>query len=140
MWCMEFPEGKKIVLFDGVCNLCNNFVQTIIKHDKKDIYRFASLQSEYGQQVQKYLGLNPNNVKSIILYEPGVAYFHKSEAALRIIKSFGGVYSLIGIFQIFPKFIGNAVYDLVAFNRYKWFGKREQCMVPSPELKAKFLD
>lgn len=137
---MEFPEGKKIVLFDGVCNLCNNFVQTIIKHDKKDIYRFASLQSEYGQQVQKYLGLNPNNVKSIILYEPGVAYFHKSEAALRIIKSFGGVYSLIGIFRILPNFIGNAVYDLVAFNRYRWFGKKDSCMIPTAELKAKFLD
>lgn len=137
---MEFPEGKKIVLFDGVCNLCNQFVQTIIKHDKKDAYRFASLQSEYGQQVQKYLGLNPKNIKSVILYEPGVAYFHKSEAALRIIKSFGGVYSLIGIFQIFPNFIGNAVYDLVAFNRYRWFGKKDSCMIPTAELKAKFLD
>jgi len=137
---MEFPQGKKIVLFDGVCNLCNQFVQTIIKHDKKDIYRFASLQSDYGQKVQKYLGLNPKNIKSIILYEPGIAYYNKSEAALRIIKSFGGVYSLIGIFQIFPNFIGNAVYDLVAFNRYRWFGKKDSCMIPTAELKAKFLD
>lgn len=137
---MEFPEGKKIVLFDGVCNLCNNFVQTIIQHDKKDIYRFASLQSEYGQQVQKYLGLDSDNIKSVILYEPGVAYFHKSEAALRIIQSFGGTYSLLWILRIFPKFIGNAVYDFVAFNRYKWFGKKDQCMIPTPELKDKFLD
>lgn len=137
---MEFPQGKKIVLFDGVCNLCNQFVQTIIKHDKKDIYRFASLQSDYGQKVQKYLGLNPKNIKSIILYEPGIAYYNKSEAALRIIKSFGGVYSLIGIFQIFPNFIGNAVYDLVAFNRYRWFGKKDSCMIPTAELKEKFLD
>jgi len=137
---MEFPEGKKIVLFDGVCNLCNNFVQTIIKHDKKDVYRFASLQSEYGQRVQKYLGLNPENIKSIILYNPGVAYYHKSEAAIEIIKSFGGIYSLMIIFRIFPKFIGNAVYDFIAFNRYKWFGKKDQCMIPTPELKEKFLD
>ena len=137
---MEFPEGKKIVLFDGVCNLCNNFVQTIIKHDKKDVYRFTSLQSEYGQQLQKYLGLNPKNIKSIILYEPGVAYYHKSEAAIEIIKDFGGLYSLMVIFRIFPKFIGNTVYDFVAFNRYKWFGKKDQCMIPTPELKEKFLD
>src|SRR5690606_20504217 len=98
---------KKIVLFDGVCNLCNNFVQTIIKHDKKDIYRFASLQSDYGQKVQKHLGIDSSQIKSIILYEPNVAYFHKSEAALRIIRSFGGVYVIIRIFQIFPNFIGN---------------------------------
>lgn len=137
---MEFLEGKKIVLFDGVCNLCNNFVQTIIKHDKKDVYRFASLQSEYGQQVQKYLGINSEAIKSVILYEPGVAYFHKSEAALRIIRSFGGVYSLIWILRIFPNFIRNAVYDFIAFNRYKWFGKKDYCMIPTPELKAKFLD
>ncbi len=137
---MELPEGKKIVLFDGVCNLCDNFVQTIIKHDKKDEFRFASLQSEYGQQVQRYLGIDPSKIKSIILYDPGVAYYHKSEAAIEIIKSFGGVYSLMGFFKIFPKFIGNAVYDFIAFNRYKWFGKKDNCMIPTPELKAKFLD
>lgn len=137
---MEFPGGKKIVLFDGVCNLCNNFVQTIIKHDKKDVYRFASLQSEYGQQVQKHLGIDSSQIKSIILYEPNVAYYHKSEAAIEIIKSLGGAYSLMGIFSIFPSFIGNAVYDFVAFNRYKWFGKKDSCMIPTPELKEKFLD
>ncbi len=137
---MEFPEGKKIVLFDGVCNLCHNFVQFIIKHDKKDVYRFASLQSGYGQQVQKHLGINTDNIKSVILYEPGVAYFHKSEAALRIIRSFGGAYSLIWILRIFPNFIGNTVYDFIAFNRYKWFGKNDQCMIATPELKDKFLD
>lgn len=136
---MEFPEGKKIVLFDGVCNLCNNFVQTIIKHDKKDVYRFASLQSEYGQQVQKHLGIDSSQIKSIILYEPNVAYYHKSEAAIEIIKSFGGAYSLMGLLKIFPNFIGNAVYDFVAFNRYKWFGKKDNCMIPTPELKEKFL-
>ena len=87
---MEFPEGKKIVLFDGVCNLCDNFVQTIIRHDKKDIYRFASLQSEYGKKVQKHLGIDSSQIKSVILYEPGAAYFHKSVAVIVIIRSFGG--------------------------------------------------
>lgn len=137
---MEFPEDKKIVLFDGVCNLCNHFVQTIIKHDRKDIYRFASLQSEYGQQVQKHLGIDSSQIKSIILYDPNVAYYHKSEAAIEIIRSFGGAYSLMIMLKIFPKFIGNAVYDFVAFNRYKWFGKKDSCMIPTPELKEKFLD
>ncbi len=137
---MEFPQGKKIVLFDGVCNLCNNFVQTIIKHDKHDVYRFASLQSDYGQKLQKYLGIDASQVNSVILYEPGVAYFHKSEASIEIVNSFGGIYTLFSIFKIFPKFISNAVYDFVAINRYKWFGKQENCMLPTTELKAKFLD
>ncbi|HUH52406.1 MAG TPA: DCC1-like thiol-disulfide oxidoreductase family protein [Flavobacterium sp.] len=137
---MEFPEGKKIILFDGVCNLCNNFVQTIIKHDKSDEYRFASLQSDYGQKLQNYLGIDPTQTKSVILYEPGVAYFLKSEAALEIVNSFGGAYVLLRIFNVFPKFLSNAVYDFVAINRYKWFGKQESCMLPRAELKAKFID
>lgn len=137
---MEFPEGKKIILFDGVCNLCNNFVQTIIKHDKSDEYRFASLQSDYGQKLQNYLGIDPTQTKSVILYEPGVAYFLKSEAALEIVNSFGGAYVLLRIFNVFPKFLSNAVYDFVAINRYKWFGKQESCMLPRVELKAKFID
>jgi predicted DCC family thiol-disulfide oxidoreductase YuxK len=137
---MEFPEGKKIILFDGVCNLCNNFVQTIIKHDKHDVYRFASLQSTYGQNLQTYLGIDPTQTKSVVLYVPGVAYFHKSEAALEIIKSFGGAYTLLMIFRIFPNFLSNAVYDFVALNRYKWFGQQENCLLPTADLKSKFLD
>lgn len=137
---MEFPTGKKIILFDGDCNLCNQFIQKIIAHDHQDVYRFASLNSEYGQKLQKYLGIDPTKVDSIILYEPGVAYYLKSEAAIEIIKSFGGWYQLMSFAGIFPKFIGNALYDFVAFNRYKWFGKTTQCLIATQEIQQKFLD
>jgi len=137
---MEFPENKKIILFDGVCNLCNGFVQFVIKHDKKDDFRFASLQSEYGRKVQNHLGINFSNPKSIILYQPGVAYFKKSEAVFEIIKKFGGFYRVFIIFNVFPKIFIDLIYDFVAKNRYKWFGQKDQCMLPTLELKSKFLD
>lgn len=132
-------ENKKIILFDGVCNLCNNSVQFIIKRDKKDLFRYAALQSEVGQQLVQERGIDTSKVDSIVLIDPGVAYFTKSDAALEIAKSFGGLWGLLSVFSWVPTSIRNALYDLVARNRYKWFGKKEACMVPTPELKAKFL-
>jgi len=137
---MEFSENKKIILFDGVCNLCNGFVQFVIKHDKEDNFRFASLQSRYGQDIQSYLGINNTEMKSIILYKPKIAYFKKSEAVIEIIKDFGGGYRLLVVFSFFPKIITDLIYDFVAKNRYKWFGKKDQCLIPTKELKSKFLD
>lgn len=135
----DLPKDKKIILFDGVCNLCNSSVQYVIKHDKKDVFRFVSLQSELGKKIINYLGIDTKNTDSIILYEPGKAYYYKSEAALTIVKDFGGIYTWSSILSIIPKFISNAVYDYVARNRYQWYGKQESCMIPTPELKAKFL-
>lgn len=135
----NLPLGKKIILFDGVCNLCNNSVQYVIKHDKKDIFRFVALQSELGQEILNHIGINPNNIDSIVLYEPNVAYFYKSSAAIEIAKDLGGFFTMAGIFSIIPTFLRNHVYDFVAKNRYKWYGKQEACMIPTPELKAKFL-
>lgn len=132
-------NDKKIILFDGVCNLCNNSVQFIIKRDKKDLFRYAALQSEVGQQLVQERGIDTSKVDSIVLIDPGVAYFTKSDAALEIAKSFGGLWGLLSLFSWVPTSIRNALYDLVARNRYKWFGKKEACMVPTPELKAKFL-
>jgi len=137
---MEFPENKKIILFDGICNLCNGFIQFVIKNDKKDNFRFVSLQSEYGQKIQNYLGINFYNPKSIILYQPEVAYFQKSEAVIEIIKNFRGFYRLFIVLRIVPVFFTDLIYDIVAKNRYRWFGKKNQCMIPTPELKSKFLD
>jgi len=137
---MEFPKDKKIILFDGVCNLCNGFVQFVIKYDKKDDFRFASLQSEYGQKVQNYLGINFSNPKSIILYQPKEAYFQKSEAVFEIIKKFGGFYRILFILRFFPRIFTDLIYDFVAINRYKWFGRKDQCMIPTSKLKSKFLD
>ncbi len=137
---MEFPEGKKIILFDGVCNLCNSSVIKVIKHDKKEVFLFAPLQSEIGEKIQKELNLNAKDMDSIILYIPNQAYYKKSSAALRIMNEFGGLWKLTQIFRILPPAFNNIFYDIIAKNRYKWFGKKDSCMIPTPELKAKFLD
>ena len=137
----ELPEGKKIILFDGVCNLCNHAVQFIIQHDAKDVFRFVALQSETGISILKKIGLYDKNIDSIVLYEPGVAYFYKATAALEIAKSLGGIYSILGyVLNILPDSILNFGYDSIAKNRYKWFGKEDACMIPTAELQSKFLD
>lgn len=135
----NLPKDKKIILFDGVCNLCESSVQFIIKRDKKDIFRFVAIQSEMGQKIIKHIGIDTSKTDSIILYIPGQAYYYKAEAALLIAKELKGVYSLLAIFSFVPNAIKNVVYDYIAKNRYKWYGKKESCMIPTPELKAKFL-
>jgi predicted DCC family thiol-disulfide oxidoreductase YuxK len=135
----NLPKDKKIILFDGVCNLCDSTVQFLIKHDSKDLFRFVALQSDLGQQIIKHIGIDISNTDSIILYEPGTAYYYKAEAALKIAKELGGVYSLLSVFTVLPKGLSNIVYDYVARNRYKWYGKKDDCMIPTPAMKAKFL-
>ena len=129
-----------IVLFDGVCNLCNSAVQFIIKRDKTDRYRFSALQSEIGKKLSSERNIDTQKIDSIILIEPGKAYYIKAAAALQIGKSFGGLWKALAIFEWIPPVISNWVYDLVAKNRYRWFGRKEHCMIPTQELKAKFLD
>lgn len=134
-----FPENKQLILFDGICNLCESSVLFIIKRDKKDCFRFVSLQSDLGQEILKYIGVKTNKTDSIILYIPNVAYYIKAEAALKIAKELGGFYFLISYLNVFPNFIKNTIYEILASNRYKWFGKKESCMTPSTELLNKFL-
>lgn len=135
----NLPKNKKIILFDGVCNLCDSSIQFIIKHDKNDIFRFVALQSDLGLEIIKHIGVDVSKTDSIILYEPRNAYYYKAEAALKIAKELGGIYSAISWFSILPKGLTNSVYDYIAKNRYKWYGKKDACMIPTPELKAKFL-
>ncbi len=137
---MELPKDKKIILFDGVCNLCNNAVTFIIEHDKKDVFRFASLQSEIGKKLVEERGMDPEELDSIILIDPGVAYYQKSTAALEISRELSGGYSLLKNFSFIPEGLRDGLYNFVANNRYKWYGKKESCMIPTPELKSKFLD
>lgn len=134
------PKGKKIILFDGVCNLCNDSVQFVIKHDKKDIYRFVPLQSELGLKIVNHTGLSASNIDSTILYEPGKAYYYKSDVAFKILRDINSIHKILLVFSILPKKLLDYIYDYVAKNRYKWFGKKESCMIPTPELKAKFLE
>lgn len=136
----KLPKDKKIILFDGVCNLCDATVQKVIKADKKDVFRFVALQSDLGKEITNYIGIDTEKTDSIILYEPGIAYHIKAEAAIEIAKTIGGVYSLLGMFSVFPNWLKDIGYDFVAKNRYKWYGKKESCMIPTPEIKAKFLE
>lgn len=127
-----------VLLFDGVCNLCNRTVNWVIDHDKKNSIRFAALQSDYGQQRLAALNMQHLPMNSLILDDHGVVYT-KSNAAFRIASLLGGVWQWAVILKIVPLFIRDAVYDYIATNRYNWFGKTAQCRVPTPELKAKFL-
>jgi len=136
----NLPKDKKIILFDGVCNLCNNAVNFVIKHDKKDVFRFASLQSELGKKLVAERGLDPKDLNSIVLIEPGVAYYRKSTAALEISRELSEGYSFLKNLLFIPEGLRDGIYNFVANNRYKWYGKKESCMIPTPELKAKFLD
>ena len=136
---IELPQNKKIILFDGICNLCNTAVQFVIEHDKKDLFRFVALQSNLGQEIAKHIGIDVAKTDSVVLYEPGIAYYIKFEAVLEIVKHLSGGIALLTIFKILPTALQNNLYDYMARNRYKWYGKRESCMIPTPELKTKFL-
>jgi len=136
----DLPKDKKIILFDGVCNLCDRVVQYVIEHDKKNVFLFAALQSDIGIKILKHTGIDPAKTDSIVLYEPGIAYHYKSGAALEIAKNLGGFLSIGTIFKILPAFLRDNVYDYIAKNRYKWYGKKDNCMIPTSELKAKFLE
>jgi len=129
MELLELPKGKKIILFDGVCNLCDAAVQYIIKYDKSDVFRFVSLQSELGQRLLKHIGIQSDKMDSIVLYEPGIAYYYKSSAALEIAKNLQGIFTLATLFRLLPSGIRDLLYDYVAKNRYKWYGKKESCSV-----------
>ncbi|MFP7253728.1 thiol-disulfide oxidoreductase [Virgibacillus sp. 7505] len=130
-------DSKAIILFDGVCNLCNSSVQFIIKHDEAAYFNFASLQSDFGGQLKETKQI-PDNVDSIILVENGKVYM-QSSAILRIARNLDGVWKLAAAALIIPRPIRDMVYRYVAKNRYRWFGKQDQCMLPSPELKERFL-
>ena len=131
-------QSHKIILFDGVCNLCNSSVQFVIKRDVKDQFRYAAMQEPAGQALIKQYDIDTAKVDSIILIDNQKAYL-KSTAALRIAKYLKGPVSLLYGFTIVPVFIRNWVYDFIAKNRYKWYGKKDACMIPTPELKSKFL-
>jgi predicted DCC family thiol-disulfide oxidoreductase YuxK len=135
----KIEEFKKVVLFDGVCNLCSSSVQFILKRDKKDQFLFGSLQGTYGQQNLKKYNLPLSDFNSFMLLE-GELLYTKSSGALRMLKHLGGGWQLLYTFIIVPKFIRDAVYNFIANNRYRWFGKKEECWVPKQEWKQKFLD
>ena len=130
--------NNHIILFDGVCNLCNGAVQFVIKHDKKSIFKFASLQSKYGEQFLLQNNLSATTFDSFI-YIRHQKILQKSSAALYVLKDMKGFITLGFVFIIVPKFIRDFIYTLIAKKRYKWFGKKEVCMMPTAALKNRFL-
>ncbi len=132
-------SGKILVLFDGVCNLCNGAVQFIIKRDPESKFIFASLQSDFGKSQLLKFGLNPDFLHSVLVIE-GNTLYQKSDGALKIASRLKGNWRLLTVFKFFPRFLRDGVYSLIASNRYKVFGKKDQCMIPSPDLKARFIE
>ena len=128
-------RNQPIVFYDGVCGLCDHSVQFIIKRDTKRIFRFATLQSDFAKQT---LG-SSISFDSFVLFENGKA-FYRSTAALKMFQQLGGFWVLLYAFMIVPPFIRNGVYDFIARNRYKWFGKLDSCKIPTPEQREFFLD
>ena len=133
------PASGAIIAFDGICNLCNGIVDFVISRDRKKTFRFLSLQSATGRQLLERANLPANRLTTLVLIEQGRTYT-KSTAALRIVRSLGGLWRLAGILLIIPPPLRDAVYDLVARKRYRWFGTRTTCRVPSAEERDRFLD
>jgi len=135
----ELPKHKQLILFDGVCNLCNSAIQHVIKHDKTETFMFAALQSEVGKQVIAHYKIDIKKIDSILLYSEAFGLKYKSSAALKIGSQLQFPNYLIAVFYIVPTFIRNWVYDFIAKNRYKWYGKQVSCMIPTKELESRFL-
>lgn len=132
--------SQDIILFDGVCNLCNGAIRFIIERDPKDRFRFASLQSETGKKLLKKYKIDPKRTDSIVLITVDNKAYTRSDAALQIARVLRGWPQLLYFFKIIPGSLRDGMYKFIARNRYRWFGKQQQCMIPSPHLKQKFLN
>ncbi len=127
-----------LILFDGVCNLCNGFVQFVIQRDSRGFFRFASLQSETAKELMLKNGADPEKMDSVLFFD-GTVLYHKSEAVLQIAKGLKG-FGWLTYLRILPLGFRDVIYDLVARSRYRLFGRRNECMIPTPELRSRFLD
>lgn len=134
----KMSEAENVVLFDGVCNLCHGAVNFIIDRDPDRLYRFASLQSDAGRSILARYNVDPTRTDSVVLVRNNKAYA-KSRAALEITRKLSGLWPILYIFIVVPPFISDVVYDFVARNRYRWFGRQESCRMPGPELKHRFI-
>ncbi len=138
---MKVPDNQKpVVLFDGVCNLCNGAVQFIIKNEKQPSFLFASLQSEFGQKFLKANQLDEKKFRTLFVLKPDGSHLSRSTAALWIAAKLRLPWKMLSVCWIVPRFLRDWVYDLVARYRYRIFGKKDACLIPSPDLKKRFLD
>ena len=132
-------NNQAIILFDGVCNFCNSAVNFVIKRDKNNLIQFSPLQTEIAHELLARHKLPTEDMKSFIFIEEGKSYT-QSTAALKVCRYLTGLWPLLYSFIIIPRFIRDGIYKLIAKNRYKWFGQKTECMIPTPELLAKFLN
>jgi predicted DCC family thiol-disulfide oxidoreductase YuxK len=130
---------ENVIIFDGVCNLCAHSVTFILDHEADRTLRFTPLQSPAGTRLMRDLGFNPEEAKTFVLIADGKAYV-KSDAAIRISRYFRGAWKLLGVVRIIPRPIRDWVYDLIARNRYQWFGRFDACLVPAPDIRARFIE
>src|SRR5687767_14297707 len=132
-------EDNPIILFDGVCNFCNAMVNFIIRQDKEKIFHYAALQSKAGKSLLEKFQIDWNKNDSFLLIDKGKAY-QNSNASLRLYNKLPWYWKWTQLFWVVPGFLRDAVYNYIARNRYKWFGKKEECMIPTPAVKERFLD
>ena len=135
---LEISRSHPILLFDGVCNLCNGFVQYTIERDPEGQFRFAALQSDVGKNVLEHINLSPEDLSTAILIEDEKIYT-QSTVGLRMIKKMNVWYRFLYFLIILPKPLRDFFYRIIANNRYRWFGEKESCMIPTPELQSRFL-
>ena len=136
---MDTGQDSPVLFFDGVCNLCTRAVQFVLKHDEKQRFLFASLQSANGMAAQQAVMSAKGKTDTLILLHKN-KYYTRSDAALRTAGLLGGAWRILTALLIFPAFARNWVYNIISRNRYKWFGRQDKCMVPTPELRQRFLD
>jgi predicted DCC family thiol-disulfide oxidoreductase YuxK len=132
----QIPDS--LVLFDGVCNLCSALVQFVIRHDPAAKFRFAAIQSEIGREIFQSHGLDPADLQTFVFISDGKMYV-RSDAAIEVVSRFGGAWRFFTVFRLVPRVARDWIYSVIARNRYRWFGRKDVCMIPTPEIKERFL-
>jgi len=135
---MASEISDNLVLFDGVCNLCNALVQFVIRHDPKAKFRFAAIQSDIGRKIFQKYGMDTADLQTFVFISDKQVFL-RSSAAIAVVSRFGGAWKMCAIFWLVPRFVRDAVYSAIARNRYRWFGRKDACMIPTPEIEKRFL-
>jgi len=133
----QIPDN--LILFDGVCNLCSALVQFVIRHDPAAKFHFAAIQSQVGREIFESHGLDPTDLQTFVFIADG-RMFLRSDAAIEVVARFTGAWRIFRIFLFVPRVVRDSIYSTIARNRYRWFGRKEVCMMPTPEIKARFHD
>ncbi|PPU66654.1 hypothetical protein XcodCFBP4690_00435 [Xanthomonas codiaei] len=135
----QMRTAPATIVFDGVCLLCNGWVQFLLRHDRRGRYRFAAMQGQAGRALLQQHGLDPDDPLSFLLVDHSGAWTD-SDAIVRVLARLGGLWRLATVLRVIPRGLRDIGYRLIARNRYRWFGRSDHCMLPTPEQHARFLD